>query len=529
MGRLNVHLMRYLDADHFRVLIAVEMGMRNHETVPLPLISSIAGIHRGATCHALSELARNRLVMHDCGKKFDGYHLTNLGFDFLALRTLLSRGIVGSVGNQIGVGKESDVFVGGDPELTDLVLKFHRLGRTSFRKIKEKRDYLKKRRACNWLYLARLAAQKEFSFLKALADRGFSVPKPIDVCRHTVVMGLIEGKTLCDIDDVEDPADLYDKLMNMIMRLGRYGLIHGDFNEFNLMINEKGEPIMIDFPQMVSIDHPNADYYFKRDVDCVREFFRKRFAFESEEFPEFSDVERKHSLDTVLEASGFTKQMALDLNRAFDEGRFGAHLDDGQNEDTEDEDEEEEEKKNTEEDEYDEEELRAEREEKQQAARTLSKTDRFSDWLQKAQDQLEELGIDKDECPELVEMDEERQKKYQAAVEEVTEKLNSSKVEKREGDPDSSEDEVETKAVEKEEKASVAGSQFQPRGKVTGTRSVYSMGSTIAPQDIKNRLMKDKKRAPKQKMKVKGEHSAVGRGRKRNMDVIKEYAGWEEF
>lgn len=39
-----------------------------------------------------------------------------LGYDFLALKALCTRNVVGSVGNQIGVGKESDVYVGGDPD-----------------------------------------------------------------------------------------------------------------------------------------------------------------------------------------------------------------------------------------------------------------------------------------------------------------------------------------------------------------------------------------------------------------------------
>lgn len=101
--------------------------------------------------------------------------------------------MVGSVGNQIGVGKESDVYVGGDPDSNDLVLKFHRLGRTSFRKLKEKRDYHGKRQHCSWLYLSRIAALKEFTFLKALASRNFPVPTPIDISRHTIVMSLING------------------------------------------------------------------------------------------------------------------------------------------------------------------------------------------------------------------------------------------------------------------------------------------------------------------------------------------------
>jgi len=100
------------------------------------------------------------------------------------LKALSKRGAVASVGNQIGVGKESDIYVGGDDDNSDLVLKFHRLGRTSFRKVKEKRDYLEKRRFTNWLYLSRLAAGKEFRFMQALYEHGFPVPKPIDNSRH---------------------------------------------------------------------------------------------------------------------------------------------------------------------------------------------------------------------------------------------------------------------------------------------------------------------------------------------------------
>lgn len=41
-----------------------------------------------------------------------------------------------------------------------------RLGRISFRAIKEKRDYLGKRKSASWMYMSRLAAQKEWAFMK---------------------------------------------------------------------------------------------------------------------------------------------------------------------------------------------------------------------------------------------------------------------------------------------------------------------------------------------------------------------------
>uniref|UniRef100_A0A914DFG1 Serine/threonine-protein kinase RIO2 n=1 Tax=Acrobeloides nanus TaxID=290746 RepID=A0A914DFG1_9BILA len=498
--------MRYLEAQHFRVLIAVEMGMKNHELVPLALISAIAGIHRGAVSKALSDLIKHKLVIYERGKRYDGYRINYLGYDFLALRALCSRGIVGSVGNQIGVGKESDVYVGGDPELNDLVLKLHRLGRISFRKLKEKRDYHKKRQYCSWLYLSRIAALKEFTFLKVLHDKKFPVPKPIDVCRHVIVMELIDGFPLSRIEHVPDPAQLYDQLVSLIVRLGRYGLIHGDFNEFNLMLNSKGEPMIIDFPQMVSIDHPNAEFYFNRDVICIRDYFRRKFNYESEEYPKFSDVERKYNLDVEVEASGFTKQMAKDLNKAYDEGDFEAHIDE-ESETSSYEDEEAHEAS-----EYDEEELEEETANAQLEDAKLRGSDRFNSWLQDAHEQLEQLQISEDgNFLPLKEMDEDRMEKYKAAIEETEQKLTQ--IEKLDDETN------ENEQVENDDREDVRS---------RGTRvSVYSNGSTISKTDIKKRLVLERNKAKKQRIKVKGKQSAVRRERKQNLSVIKEYSDWD--
>jgi RIO-like serine/threonine protein kinase len=61
------------------------------------------------------------------------------------------------------------------------------------------------------------------------------------------------------VDEVANPAQLYSDLMDLIVKLAQHGLIHGDFNEFNILIKDSGKPILIDFPQMVSTSHPNAE------------------------------------------------------------------------------------------------------------------------------------------------------------------------------------------------------------------------------------------------------------------------------
>ena len=96
----------------------------------------------------------------------DGYRLTYGGYDFLAMRTFAKRDTVYSVGNQIGTGKESDIYVVADENGNTFCLKIHRLGRISFRSIKSKRDYLRKGQSASWMYMSRLAAMKEYAFMK---------------------------------------------------------------------------------------------------------------------------------------------------------------------------------------------------------------------------------------------------------------------------------------------------------------------------------------------------------------------------
>ena len=44
---------------------------------------------------------------------------------------------------------------------------------------------------------------------------------------------------------------------------------------------------LIDFPQMVSTEHRNAEMYFDRDVLCVRVFFERRFGYVPTDYPRY--------------------------------------------------------------------------------------------------------------------------------------------------------------------------------------------------------------------------------------------------
>ena len=298
--------------------------------MPTPLITQLAGLRGGSGVHrCISALAKVGLIAKVKNAKYDGYRLTYGGLDYLALNTHRKSSTIYSLGNQIGVGKESDIYVVASETGKQLVLKIHRLGRISFRTVKANRDYLRNRTTGSWMYLSRLAAMKEYAFMRVLRREGFPVPEPIGQSRHTLVMELIDAFPMRSIDSVPEPAKLYGELMEMLVRLARYGLIHGDYNEFNILIKEekqgadgdvKLKPILIDFPQMLSTTHQNAVYYFDRDVACIKRFFSRRFNFESDEPGPFlkdaiKDSNKEKRLDIEVEATGFSRKMAKDLDR----------------------------------------------------------------------------------------------------------------------------------------------------------------------------------------------------------------------
>lgn len=69
MGKLNVTVLRYLTKEDFRVLTAIEMGMKNHELVPGPLAAAIANLKTGGVHKLLKELCKHKLLSYERGKK----------------------------------------------------------------------------------------------------------------------------------------------------------------------------------------------------------------------------------------------------------------------------------------------------------------------------------------------------------------------------------------------------------------------------------------------------------------------------
>ncbi|KAL3737495.1 hypothetical protein ACJRO7_019094 [Eucalyptus globulus] len=313
-----------------------------HEIVPSELMDRIASLKHGGTYKVLKNLLKHKLNSRDSVPWIpivsnfsslldidDGFRLTYLGYNFLAIKTMVNREVFTAVVVKLGSGR-SLISAVAKEDGSILAVKLHRLGRT-FRAVKSKRDYLRHRRSYNWLYLS--SALKRIFFYE---EHGFPIPNAVECNRHCVVMSLIHGYPLVQARELQSPEVVFERILGLIVRLAEHGLIHCDFNEFNIMIDDEEKVTMIDFPQMVSVSHHNAQMYFDRDVDCIFKFFSKRFNLSLEEQidnPDNSEEDSEGSyrpcfysisksvgfLDKELAASGFTGKEQDDMDKFVEE------------------------------------------------------------------------------------------------------------------------------------------------------------------------------------------------------------------
>lgn len=517
------------------------MGMKNHELVPGPLAASIANLRTGGVHKLLRELCKHKLLTYERGKKYDGYRLTNNGYDYLALKSLTMHGSIASFGNQIGVGKESNIYTVANDEGTPLCLKLHRLGRVCFRKIKEKRDYHGKRKSASWFYLSRISATREFAYMKALYDRDFPVPKPIDFNRHCVIMELIDGYPMTQISEVENVEALYDDLMNLIVRLGNCGVIHGDFNEFNIMIADDQKPVLIDFPQMLSTSHPDAQMYFDRDVQGVRDLFKKKFGYESEEYPKFEDLDREDDLDREVSCSGygFTKEMETEMLQEY------GYVQTKEENEEEDDSEAEDDNKSVVSDEkpdYSEDQLielrkqvddEVEGVERQAGDKTNASVLKYLESM--SQHLAQNLSLDKPEQSDEEDVFEDAEELDPSIGTNLNQekKVPNPEIDASDTFDTSAEIDDELKDLDPNSRLYQLKMARRMLDEIRSVRSYSTTASTIAPSVITSKVKADLKEKYKQDTKrravPKGEASAVRRMRKDNAGVVREFAGWEEF
>ncbi|MHA1723875.1 MAG: RIO1 family regulatory kinase/ATPase domain-containing protein [Promethearchaeota archaeon] len=271
-----------LEKEDLRILMAIERGMVRSEFVPIEDIRFYARYPMEETLYRLKKVHKLDLIIRDSSTNEIGYTLNSIGYDLLALHALVEKNIISQLGPAIGKGKESDVYSCMDDAQNIYALKIYRIGRTSFKQIKRLRNIMGERTHYSWLYVNRLAAHKEYNALKKIHELNLDTPKPIGINRHAVVMEYLRGKELYYYKNIDDPEYLFNEIIEQVRIIYlEAGLIHGDLGEFNVIVDEEGRILIIDWLQSIPSTHPNARYILRRDLENICRYFDKKFKIES--------------------------------------------------------------------------------------------------------------------------------------------------------------------------------------------------------------------------------------------------------
>nr|CAD7414911.1 unnamed protein product [Timema cristinae] len=178
----------------------------------------------------------------------------------MILFKLLNRGTIASINGCISTGKEANVYHATSKSGEDRAIKIYK---TSILIFKDRDKYVSgefrfRRGYCrhNPRKMVRTWAEKEMRNLVRMFTAGMSVPEPILLRSHVLLMDFI-GK-----DGWPAP-----KL--------KCKLVHADLSEFN-MLYHNSQIYIIDVSQSVEHDHPHALEFLRKDCTNITEFFKRK-------------------------------------------------------------------------------------------------------------------------------------------------------------------------------------------------------------------------------------------------------------
>ena len=194
----------------------------------------------------------------------------------------------------IATGKEANVYhakgtgILDDPNERELAIKIYK---TSILIFKDRERYIAgefrfRNGYCksNPRKMVSLWCEKEIRNLKRIRSKGVKCPEPYDFKSNLIMMEFIgkDGEAaprlkdaLGSFENLEEFDNCYLQIIEIMKKMfQKCKLVHSDFSEYNLLYYNK-EVYVIDLAQAVEENHPNADYFLKRDIHNMNEFFSK--------------------------------------------------------------------------------------------------------------------------------------------------------------------------------------------------------------------------------------------------------------
>ncbi len=267
-----------MEEQRWKVLDAIFAHMWSYEFVPVELIAKRSGMNPEKAEAILKAMSDEKIVVNRQLNYF-GSAFTFLGLSLYSLWRLVKWKKIHMLGKIMGEGKESVVYNCYSEKYGEAVIKFHRVGYPSFKKVREKRNY----GTLHFTVLAVRSARNEYRALQRL--QGLGVPRPYAWEGNAVMMELIEAKELYRVR-LTNPEEVLEIIIDEIRRMYSRGLVHGDLSQYNILVSEEGVWI-IDFPQCVFLDkneekRSEVEKLLRRDVENVLSYFRRTYSIEKD-------------------------------------------------------------------------------------------------------------------------------------------------------------------------------------------------------------------------------------------------------
>ncbi len=269
------HVLKSLKDEEWRTLAGLERAATGSGTADLGRLSRMSRLPVERVRFAVERLQKTGLV----SRRGSGFVLTKEAVEAMALKDYVKKDLIFALGAIIAKGKESDVYEAVTEEGTRYALKFYKLGRTSFTKVRKKR-FREESGMRSWVTANYQAAIREFHALRKLEGLSPTFPRAISYSRSTVLLEEVSGVRLSQRPELEDAARVERTVLeSMRTAYLEAGLVNGDLSEYNILTD--GIHLwLIDWPQAVGASHPNRGDLLEHDVTAVVTFFRRAYGVE---------------------------------------------------------------------------------------------------------------------------------------------------------------------------------------------------------------------------------------------------------
>lgn len=212
-------------------------------------------------------------------EKFDTFGNVFDQFTYRNLFKLSSQGHFRELQSPISIGKEANLFTALTESGGKVVVKIYRLQTCDFNRMY---DYIRadprfmgvkhNRRQVVFAW-----AKREYRNLLKARQAGVRVPTPQALLHNILVMEHIgRDAPASKVKDhaPDDPERFCATITASVRTLYHADMVHGDLSMFNIL-NDDGDPVLIDFSQSTPLDDPNAAALLARDCKNLVSLYGK--------------------------------------------------------------------------------------------------------------------------------------------------------------------------------------------------------------------------------------------------------------